>query len=177
MSCLNPHIEKDRSGTAGRSAPPCDRTDLANWTSRGGPLPLRLQLHVARCPGCEAQVRRVNRLHASFALLRTQAAAPDLLARANGRALRMLRRAARASAAAQRLLVSRPNLTVLQRVHIHAARLSLSAVAAGLALLVRAGLLAGIDQTRTLDKYLATRNWDGQFVHDAGWPGGEDTHA
>lgn len=138
----------------------CDRPDLTDWAARGGPLPLRLAAHVTTCPACAGRVRRVNQVHASLMLLRTQAAPPDLLARANGRAMRFLRRATRASQAAQRLLSMRPNLTFWQRTQIHLARMSIGAAAAALALLMRAGVLAGIEQTREAGEQLVAAQWE-----------------
>jgi hypothetical protein len=121
---------------------------------------MRLAAHITSCPGCADKVRRINQVHASLMLLRTQAAPADLTARANGRALRMLRRAARASAAAQRLLVMRPGLNRWQRAQIHATRLSLTAAAAVVMLVVRAGTLMGFEQTRILGEQLAASHWE-----------------
>ncbi len=142
------------------AAPRCDRADLKDWASRGGPLPARLAAHVMNCPTCATQVRRVNQVHASLTLLRTQSAPADLNGRANARALRMLRRAARASSAARRLLIMRPHLNRWQRTRIHMARMSLAAAAAMIMLVVRAGSLMGFEQTRLLREQLASAYWD-----------------
>src|SRR5205085_392681 len=101
----------------------CPTSVLHEWMVDGGPLPHRLAAHIAECPACATQVRAASQVHAGFALLSTQCAPPDLTARANARALRFLRRAARATAAAQRLLRIRPGLTRLQRASIQLARL------------------------------------------------------
>lgn len=146
----------------------CMRADLEEWTSRGGPLPARLAAHIAQCPGCAERVRRVNEVRASLILLRTQPAPPELTARANARALRFLRRAARASRAAQRLLRMRPGLTRIQRAQIHAARVSLSAAAAVLILVIRTGTVMGFEQTRILGEQLVVARWD-RYID----PGGE----
>ncbi len=105
------------------------------------------------------QVRRMNEVQVGLTLLCTQAAPPDLLARANGRALRMLRRASRVSAAAERLLRVRPNLSRWQRAQLHLARVSIGAAAALLMLVVRAGLLNGFENTRQLGELLAEKHW------------------
>ncbi len=93
-------------------------------------------------------------------LLRTESAPPELAARANGRALRFLRRAARASAAADRLLKMRPGLAPWQRTQIHVARLSMAGAAAILMLVVRAGTIMGFEQTRVLGEQLAAIHWE-----------------
>lgn len=146
----------------------CERADLNDWASRGGPLPTRLAAHVAGCPGCAAKVRRVNEVHASLTLLRTQASPPELTARANGRALRMLRRAARASEAAERLLRMRPDLTPWQRAQVHMARVSLAAAAAIMLLILRTGTTLGFEKTRILGEQLAACHWERHID-----PGGE----
>jgi len=142
------------------AARPCDRSDLATWSTHGGPLPGRLAAHVATCPGCAERVRRVNEVHASLMLLGSQPLPVNLHARANGRALRMLRRVTRASEAAARLLRMRPNLTPWQRAQVHLARVSLGAVAAGLMLMARVGILAGVEQTQSMGQALASAHWD-----------------
>lgn len=138
----------------------CRRVATDDWAARGGPLPTRLAAHVAGCPDCAEMVRRVSHVHASLMLLRTQAAPADLNARANARALRMLRRAARASTAARRLLQMRPDLSRWQRTQIQVARLSLTAAAAVMMLVLRTGTLMGFEQTRLLTEQLAAAHWD-----------------
>ncbi len=140
-------------------ATPCVRADLDDWAVRGGPLPARLLAHTTECQYCAEQVRRINRVHASMMLLRTQTAPRELIARANGRALRMLRRAARASVAAERLLRMRPGLSRWQRAQVHVARLSLAAAAALVMLVIRTGTLMGLQETRVLGEQLAAAHW------------------
>lgn len=173
-SDANPPRPDARSGGRGRAPSdaagpsPCVRADLANWTTRGGPLPVRLAAHIVSCPGCADRVRRVNQVHASLMLLRTQRAPAALNARANARALRFLRRAARASRAAARLLRMRPDLSRWQKAQVHAARMSLAAAAAVMILLIRTGTLMGFEQTRILGEQLAAAHWDRHID-----PGGE----
>jgi len=102
----------------------------------------------------------VNEVHASLMLLGSQPLPANLHARANGRALRMLRRVTRASEAASRLLRMRPNLTPWQRAQVHLARVSLGAVAATLMLMARVGILAGVEQTQSMGQTLASAHWD-----------------
>lgn len=147
----------------------CDRPDLAAWSTQGGPLPARLADHVAECPGCARQVCRVNQVHASLMLLSSQPLPPNLHARANGRALRMLRRVTRASAAATRLLRMRPDLPLWQRVQVHIARASLSAAAAVLVLMMRAGVLSGVKETQALGQTLASAHWDRHIDPTGEW--------
>jgi hypothetical protein len=161
MNRVDRHIQEQCASMA-QPAPPatCDRRDLTEWSIEGGPLPIRLAAHIRNCSACAAHVRRVNEVHASLNLLQSMSIPPDLPARANGRALRMLKRVARASSAAQRLLRIRPNLTRLQRAGIHLARMSLGAAAAVLTLLMRAGLLTGFEQTKQMGQALALRHWE-----------------
>lgn len=149
----------------------CNRADFDDWAGRGGPLPTSLASHVAHCSACAAQVRQVSQVHAALGLIRTEAVPVDLTARANGRALRMLRRAARATAAAERLLRMRPNLSVWQRTQIYAARLSLTAAAAGLTLIVRMGLFSGFEQTQEIGRTLAMRHWERHIDGTGEWLG------
>src|SRR5206468_2597137 len=118
------------------------------WRAGGGRLPARLAEHATGCPTCAAQVRVSTQVHAGLMLLSTQCPPADLTARANARALRFLRRAARATAAAQRLLRLRPTLSRYQQACIHLARMSVGAAAAMLGLIVRAGILTGFERTR-----------------------------
>ena len=138
----------------------CNRWDLAHWVVRGGAIPNRLADHLRHCPGCAASVRHVSRLHASMLLLQTQPLPANLHARSNGRALRMLRRAARASAAASRLLRMRPSLSRWQQAQLHITRAACGAVAALMVLTVRTGILCGIEETREVGQTLAALHWD-----------------
>ncbi|HON67305.1 MAG TPA: hypothetical protein PLS23_12490, partial [Phycisphaerae bacterium] len=123
------------------------------------PLPLRLAAHLRECPACAERVRRVSEVHAGLMLLKTQTAPPALTARANARALRFLRRAARASRAADRLLRMQPGLNRWQRAQIHVARYSLGAAAALLLLVIRAGTIMGIEKTRALGEQFVDAQW------------------
>ncbi len=138
----------------------CTRRDLDTWAQEGGPLPGRLAAHIRECPGCAEKVRRLSMVHASLGLLRTQPPPANLLARSNGRGLRMLRRVERASEAAKRLLLMRPDLPRWQRAQIHAARFSLAAAASLLLLLMRVGIMSGFEQTRRMGEQLAAAHWD-----------------
>jgi len=128
---------------------------LANWSVDGGPLPIRLSEHVKRCAACQAQVDRVNRVQASLTLLQTQALPPNLHARANGRALRLLRRAERASAAARELLCCRPDLPYWQRIQFQVTRLTCGVAATFLLLMIRTGVIHAAEETRDMGQTLA----------------------
>lgn len=153
----------------GRALVVCDRTDLSRWSDEGGPLPPGLANHIAHCEACSEQVRRINRVHASLALLGNQPLPANLHARANGRALRMLRKATRASEAAGRLLRMRPDLPFWQRAQVHIARASMASAAAFLVCMMRIGLLAGIEHTETMGQTLASAHWDRHIDPDREW--------
>lgn len=138
----------------------CSRPDLLKWSGSGGALPRRLSQHIRLCPGCAEQVRRVSTVHAGLMLLKNEPLPHGLQRRANSRALRMLRRVARASEAASRLLRMRPNLTPWQRAKLRVAQGCFGAVAAVLVLVVRIGVMAGFEQTRELGNQLAMAHWD-----------------
>jgi anti-sigma factor RsiW len=128
-----------------------------------------LAVHVERCPACADRVRRVSQVHASLMLLGSQPLPANLHARANGRALRMLRRVTRASAASADLLRMRPNLSPWQRVQLYVARISLSAVAALIVLIIRVGILSGLERTQALGQALASAHWDRHIDPDHEW--------
>ncbi len=176
---MSPDIEASAGGEEERSrddAPAaCHRADLLSWCERGGPLPARLAGHIQECAGCAERVRRASQVHLALTLLATQTAPSDLAVRANARALRFLRRAARASAAADRLLRMRPNLRPWQRAHLHLARLSLGAAAACLTLVARAGVLNSFEHTRVLGEYLATQHWQRHIDPAGEWLGPRPT--
>lgn len=144
----------------GKAPSDCARRDLAQWAEKGGPLPRGLAVHIRECPACAEQVRRLSVVHASLGLLCTQPSPANLLARSNGRGLRMLRRVERATAAARRLLLMQPDLPRWQRAQIHAARFSLAAAASLLLLLMRMGIMSGFEQTRRMGEQLATAHWN-----------------
>jgi hypothetical protein len=158
---------KNRADSHLRSA--CEHSDLLKWSDKGGPLPRRLSAHIRLCPGCDEQVRRVNEVHTGLTLLRSQPIPRGLQGQANSRALRMLRRVVRASAAASRLLKMRPGLTPWQRAKLHIARISLGAVAAMLVLVTRAGINAGVKETRELGQRLAAAHWDRHIDPNHEW--------
>jgi hypothetical protein len=157
---LSSNSNSDKSGSTEMQAlQPCERADLHRWADGGGPLPARLANHVITCAGCADFVRQLSEVHAGLTLLSTQTAPPDLHARASARALRFLKRAARATAAAQRLLRMRPQLTPYQRAYIHLSRVSVGAAAAVVMLAMRSGLLTGIERTRQAGEQLAEAHW------------------
>lgn len=149
------HISKEGLSRSG-----CSRQDLLKWSDSGGALPRRLSDHIRLCPGCADQVRRVSTVHTGLMLLQNQSLPHGLQNRANGRALRMLRRVARASEAAGRLLRMRPNLTRWQRAKLRIAQGCFGAVAAVLVLVMRIGVMAGFEHTRELGNQLAAAHWD-----------------
>jgi len=163
-----------RSPVAMATHKPCDRADMMAWSQQGGPLPTSLANHIATCSACAERVRRVNQVHAGLMLLRTDRVPTHTRARANAKSLRMLRRAARASKAAYRLLRMRPNLTPWQRAQVHIARVSLASAAAVLLLVARIGVFSGFERTRQLGQQLADAHWqrhidpNGEFLgpHD-----------
>jgi len=159
----------DDSPSAAHVASACDRSDLQRWSLRGGPLPRRLSAHVRDCPGCAEQVRRVSRVFSSLTLLQANAAPVGLYGRANNRAMRMLRRTTRRSNAAVRLLRMKPDLTTWQRAQLHVARLSLAAAAVLLFMVGRAGVTAGLEQSRDLGQQLANVHWERHIDPDGEW--------
>ena len=169
MNRVNPYKSVTARGPGGPASRPCERPDLADWATRGGPLPSGLAAHIEHCPACADRVRRVNQVHASLTLLGSQPLPANLHARANGRALRMLRRVTRASAAAANLLRMRPNLSPWQRAQLYIARASLSAVAAVIVLVVRVGIISGIERTEAMGQALAAAHWDRHIDPDHEW--------
>lgn len=141
---------------------------LAQWSVEGGPLPIRLSTHIEQCPTCRAQVARFNRVQASLTLLRTQALPPNLHARANGRALRLLRRAERASAAARDLLRCRPDLPCWQRIQFHVTRLSCGVAATLLLMMIRVTVVHAAEETRHMGETLAAMYADRHINPDGG---------
>ncbi|UCD28234.1 MAG: hypothetical protein JSV03_14265 [Planctomycetota bacterium] len=152
----------------------CQRRDLTDWSLRGGKLPALLAWHIDECPGCARQVRRVNQTHASLALLRTQPTPRQFWTKSNNRALRMLRRIARASAKANHLLRIGPNLSRWQRARIHIARASLGAAAAFLIMFMRAGVFTGLEKTQDYGEALASLHWERHIDPDGEWFGPRD---
>jgi hypothetical protein len=107
-------------------------------------------------------------------LLRTDRVPTNTRARANGKALRMLRRAARASKAAHRLLRMRPDLSPWQRAQVHIARVSLASAAAVLLMLMRVGILSGFEHTHQLGQQLADAHWNRHIDPDGEFFGRQD---
>ncbi len=168
---FRPSGEARGLGFAAAARGPCQRRDLDDWAVVGGALPPKLADHIDHCPQCADQVRRVNRVHASLTLMRTQAVPMALLPRANGRALRLLRKVSRASSAVARLLQMNAEMSFWQRVGLHMMRVSLGVAAAGLTLVVRIGMLTGFEQTRSASQQLAARYFDRQSEETDGWSG------
>jgi len=102
----------------------------------------------------------VSTVHAGLTLMANQPLPHEMQGRASSRALRMLRRVARASREAGHLLRMRPNLSRWQRMKLRIAQGCLGAVAAVLVLVVRFGMVAGFEQTRDLGQQLAAAHWD-----------------
>ena len=141
-------------------SPLCDAAAWDDVIDHGGPLPSRLLLHIAECPACAKRVRQVNEVRAGLTLLRTQTVPRQLVPRTHGKALLMLRRATRASAAAKLMLDARPHLRWGQRVHLHVARASMAAVAAVLLIMVRFSFRMGTEQTVRISEQLAQLHFE-----------------
>lgn len=155
----------------GETVSGCGRADLAVWVQTGGPLPGRLQRHLAGCPHCARVVRQANAVRTGLALLRTQRVPPHLTRRSGERALRMLRRAVRSSRAARRLLAIRPDLPLWRKAQIHVVRLSAGAVAAGLFLMLRMGTLAGFQGAHHALRGLGSVHWNRHIDPGHKWMG------
>ena len=67
----------------------------------GGVWPDWLLRHIANCPRCRRRMQAISRADLAMALLKAQPCKPDLLMRANKRALAMLKRDARNTTEAQ----------------------------------------------------------------------------
>ncbi len=102
-------------------------------------------IHMAECPECAALAAQIGSVHAGLLLMRGQIPRQDLLARANQRALRFLRRVARATRAAERLRHARPQTSTWDRVRPYAVRYGSSAAAALLMILLRTGVFEAFD--------------------------------
>ena len=148
---------------------PCDRRDLVRWTDRGGPMPRRLARHLDGCPPCSAYARRISRVHTTLNGLRAAPTPMSLFERTGQKALRMLRRAVRASEDARRALRARPNLSTWQRAQLHVARVSMSAAAALLMLVTRTVVQDGVEQTRAAGEVLAQTHWERHIDPDGAW--------
>lgn len=147
----------------------CDRSDLRAWSERGGRLPRSLAAHILECPACARRVHAINTVLTGLSLINAQPVPLRTRRLANERALRFLQRAARASAAAQRLLRTNPNLTFWQRAWIHGGRLALSATAAAIVLLMRIGVIAGFEETRNLGEQMAAAHWERHIDPTGEW--------
>ncbi len=156
----------ENSRTMGESVGPtsspaaCDRPDLLAWAENGGPLPVRLAEHVQNCPGCRERVRRANRVHAGLMLLRTAAPPRTLSVNSHGLALRMLARVTRASQQARELLTTRRELSRWEVVRLYTTRVSMGLAAAVLLLVVRTGVMLGINTGCRAGQDLANVYWD-----------------
>lgn len=165
----DPSARLKHISTESLSRSDCGRSDMLKWSDAGGALPRRLSDHIRLCPGCAEQVRRVSTVHAGLTLLQSQPLPHELHKRANSRALRMLRRVARASAAASQLLQVRPNLSSWQRAKLHIARGCFGAVAAIIIVTLRVGAMVGIEQTKDLGDQLAAAHWDRHIDPNNEW--------
>lgn len=149
----------------------CPSTDMHRWISRGGPLPARLTDHARSCPVCAERIRQINRVHAGLTLLGAQAVPVRTTSAANLRAMRMLRVAVRRSAAAARLLRSRPRLSWAQRAQLHMTRMTLASAAAGLMVVLRFGAIAGWERVEADGQRLAAAHWERHVDPTGEWMG------
>ncbi len=155
--------------TRGNGLSHCDRRDLERWTDYGGPLPMSLASHLQRCDGCANYVRRVSKVHSSLTLIRTHSMPQRVLPGGNTRALRMLRRIVRASDEATRAVAGKPGLTTLQRVQLHVTRLSAGFAAAAILLVMRVGIVGGIEHVQNVGENLAESYWDNHSDPENDW--------
>lgn len=105
------------------------------------------------------------RLRSAMDLLQGTSPPPRLLARANARALRMLRRTIRASEEARQLLHDTPRMD--RRFVVHRLRqVALSSAAVIAMVILRMGMLTGLEEGRRLTELLAQTHVDRHIYGD-----------
>lgn len=110
-------------------------------------------------------LERNSRLRSAMELLEGTSPPPRLLGRANGRALRMLQRTIRASEEARQLMHNTPHME--RRFLIHRLRQVAWSSAAVIAMVIlRVGLISGLEEGRRLTELLAQTHVDRHIYGD-----------
>ena len=101
--------------------------------------------HAAECPRCRRALVGYGRLRLGMMMLKTQPHAPDLLMRANRRAIAGMKHTLRERPEAHRLRRMRPRRTLRERTGRYALSVSHAAACLLVLILLRAGIMGSMD--------------------------------
>ncbi len=104
-----------------------------------------LQNHIAACPRCRARLARVGRVELALTMLKSQPHSSDLLARANIRAINVLKHSLRESPKAEKLRQAESPYPWRQKCGAHIVPLAKTAACLAVILIVKLGVLSSMD--------------------------------
>ncbi len=144
------------------------RTNI--WGSWWRRVMEQLSDHVANCPRCQRRLAMKNRVELALMLIKSQPLNMGLLARANNKALNILKHSLRNAPKSVALRAARTDLTRLKKIHISMERVLNVAACVFVVIMIKAGqsnsLLNYQKQGKTAIKNYYARNLDSQMVNE-----------
>jgi len=130
-----------------------------------GPDAVWVQRHIASCPRCRRRLLRTSRVSVAMQLLKSQPHSLDLLARANNKAVSVLKHSLRYSDKAQKLKVALPEPTIFERLRKYRSAAVNVAACVTILLLIKTGMFSSSikfqnDGNNALHNYYASRVGD-----------------
>ena len=151
---------------------PCKqvRSRQGMWASLKGRMRDRLSDHIATCPRCQNRLALVNRVELTFGLLKSQPHDMDLLARANTKAIGVLKHSLRDAPRSEELRHSRPEQNWLEKKRPVIERVLNIAACLFIVVMIRMGVTSSLTDVKNkgetaLHNYYA-RNLDSQLYNE-----------
>ena len=138
--------------------------------SRVGFLNLWLTDHITRCPRCQRKLAAVNRVEIAMMLMKTQPQDLGLLARANSKALDMLKHSLRYAPQSAGLRTMRADQNRLEKIRPGLERVMNTAACIFIVFMIKTGISQSLldykEQGETAIKNYYTRNLDSQLFDE-----------
>lgn len=130
-----------------------------------GPDASWVQRHIASCPKCRNRLLWTSRVSLALQLVKSQPHSLNLLARANHKAVSVLKHSLRYSDKAQKLKAALPKLTVFERLLKYRSTAANLAACVAILLLIKAGLFSSTRKFQN-DGKSALRHYYANHVGD-----------
>ncbi len=123
--------------------------------------------HIANCPSCQRRVSGYNRLELALSALKSQSHSIDLLARANEKTLRHLKRNVRNVPVAMQLKNARPRESFLAKYTGRIQGISNSAACLAIFILLKMGIFNGIHTIEDKGQHIVCNYYDNHLDDDS----------
>jgi hypothetical protein len=146
------------------------RGSAGRWNSLRLRLTERLSDHVAHCPRCQRRLAMVNRVELALTLVKTQPLSMGLLARANHKALDVLKHSLRNAPKSAALRIAKADLSRLEKIQPGFERILNVAACVFVVLMIKTGISHSLldykEQGEAVIENYYARHLDSQLFDD-----------